>query len=105
MSVESAEQGFTLLTLILSTPLTGVRKRWPNVLHAVEMEGLPIKTWPDGLAKSVCGKVGLRCVQWHGTLILWPPAVKGLPGMRRCRECFDRCKKKRPRSKFVRKVA
>jgi hypothetical protein len=64
--------GWSLISLMFSAPLIGVRLRWPNVLHAIDMDGLPIKSWPNGKARSVCGLSGLRVVA-SGRLD-WPVA-------------------------------
>ena len=95
-----------MFELIFNAPLIGVRKRWPNVLHAVEMEGLPIKTWPKGKAVSVCGITGLRLLgREDGSATLWPPRVKGMPdGVTRCRDCHEATGRLRPRSEYRAKV-
>lgn len=91
-----------LLTLALNAPLIGVRKRWPQTLHAIDMDGLPIATWPKGKATSVCGVTGLRVVESRQGAALWPPRVSTLPdGTVRCRDCFEGTRPKRPRSNFV----
>lgn len=87
------------LDLAFNAPLIGIRKRWPNVLHAVELEGLP-GPGKDGLASSVCGLSGVRVATWGDTIGLWPPAVKGLGEKVRCKECYEVCKRKKPRTRF-----
>lgn len=47
----SKNRGWSLIELMLNAPLVGVRQRWPDVLHAVTMEGLPVKTWPNGTVR------------------------------------------------------
>ena len=97
----------TLLELLFNAPLTGVRKRWPEVLHAIEMDGVPVKTWPHGKATSACGLTGLRVVAVERSgLMLWPPRVASLPdGLSRCRVCHEATGKRRPRSNYVSVVA
>lgn len=95
-----AEPTFSLIALALKAPHIGLRKRWPNVLHAVELDGLPVKTWPDGQATSVCGVSGLRILAASDGPAPWPPYVKGLGEKNRCPECFAQCKKKRPVTRF-----
>lgn len=93
--------GFSLIALMMHAPLIGIRLRWPTVLHAIDMDGLPIKTWPHGKARSVCGLSGLRVAGSGETIGLWPPRVSSLPdGWTRCKDCFDATKHKRPRSEF-----
>lgn len=92
----------TLIELMLNAPLIGIQKRWPNKLHAVEMDGLPVKTWPKGLGRSVCGRPGVRVVARGETLLLWPPYVEGLGQMIRCSDCYTACKKKKPRTRYLR---
>lgn len=93
--------GIPMFSLYFCAPVIGILKRWPNTLHAVDLDGLTMD--PDGTAKSVCGLKGLRVVVSGTTIGLWPPAVKGLAPQVRCRACFDICKKKRPRSRFIQK--
>lgn len=105
-----SSRGWTLLDLAFNAPLVGIRKRWPNVLHAVDMKGLPVKTWPNGTATSVCGLRGLRVLSSPGVdgndlLVLWPPRVAGLAPMTRCPECHEATGRKRPRSTFRRREA
>lgn len=96
----AAGSGWGLISLMLTAPLVGLRKRWPNVLHAVEMEGFPVKTWPNGTARSACGLTGLRLL-WSSGPTPWPPRVRGLPeGFTRCAECHEATGRKRPRSEF-----
>lgn len=95
-----SDKGVPLFVLAFSCPLIGVRQRWPNVLHAVEVDGLPIKTWPKGTARSVCGKTGVRVLMDGDTLVPWPPYVKGLGEKVRCSECFEKCPKKKPVARF-----
>lgn len=95
-----------LITALFTAPLVGIRKRWPRVLHAIEMDGIPVHDL-DGTATSACGVTGLRIVavaDEDGTdfVVPWPPYVEGLaPNHERCKACFDACKKKRPRSRFA----
>lgn len=94
-----------LITAVFSAPLIGVRKRWPRVLHAIEMPEI-VRGWPNGTATSVCGTPGLRILAVDADDVKdlpvpWPPYVEGLvPNHERCKDCFDACKKKRPRSRF-----
>lgn len=94
-------QGIPLVSLFFMAPLIGIRVRWPNVLHAVELDGIPFD--PNGTCTSACGLKGLRIAVTGTTVALWPPYVKGLGEKKRCPECFAICKKKKPRSRFVRK--
>lgn len=97
-----SEEGIPLIAVFFSAPVIGLRKRWPNVLHAVELDGIPFD--PDGTCESACGLKGLRVAVSGSTIGLWPPYVDGLGEKVRCPECFAICKKKRPRSRFVSKV-
>lgn len=91
--------GWPLISLMFAAPLVGTRKRWPEVLHAVRMEDLPIKTWPNGTARSACGLSGLRLMSNDGKApVPWPPRVAGLAPMVRCQECHELTGRKRPRS-------
>jgi len=103
MTEEANVSGPSLIELVFNAPLVGVRKRWPNVLHAVEMEGLP---WPEGKAVSACGITGLRVVADERSMVMpWPPRVASIPdGMSRCRPCHEATGKLRPRSEFRTKV-
>lgn len=96
-----AGEGWPLISLMFEAPLIVVRARWPEVLHAVTMEGLPIKTWPHGLARSACGLTGLRLV-WADDSgpVPWPPRVAGLGPMKRCEACHEATGRKRPRATF-----
>lgn len=91
-----------LIALMFGAPWIGVRKRWPSVLHAVTYEGLPIHTWPDGLATSACGLTGLRILASGENPVAWPPRVAGLAesSKERCRACWEATGRKRPRSTF-----
>lgn len=92
----------SLIALMFTGPHVGIRQRWPNVLHAVTSEGLPIKSWPKGLAVSACGKRGVRLVQSGDGPVSWPPRVRSLPaGYERCAECFVATGKPRPQSEFA----
>jgi len=95
MSVSMVEAAF-------SAPLCGISIRWPKVLHAVEMREI-VKAWPDGTVVAACGVKGLRLLDVGGRLpLLWPPAVKGLAPLHvRCRECWVKTGRKRPRSRIV----
>ena len=96
----------SLIGLMLSAPLIGIRKRWPHVLHAVEMDGLPTKTWPNGQAVAVCGVTHVRLPKYETSdgievFGLWPPAVRSLPkGWTRGKACAEGASKKRPRTHF-----
>lgn len=90
-----------LIELMLNAPIIGTRLRWPNVLHAIEMEGLPIETWPNGKARSACGLTGLRIRAFGDVFAPWPPRLKGLPdGWVRCEKCHQATGRKRPRCTF-----
>lgn len=95
-----------LMTLSVWVPVVGVRKRWPNVLHAVTFDGLPVKTWPRGQATAACGVRNVRVwsLDDEGCLpVPWPPSTRGMPrGYTRCKECWDATGRKRPRSQWRR---
>ena len=93
----------SLIACAMNAPLIGVSKRWPNTLHAIDMDGLPIAKWPDGTATSVCGKTRLRLLGGReGLPIAWPPRVSSLPdGTTRCRDCYVDSPVKKVRSEFV----
>ena len=93
--------GTSLIALMLDAPLIGVRKRWPETLHAIAMDGFPVATWPKGKATSACGLSGLRVAVDESGAVPWPPRVSTLPeGTVRCRECHEATGRKRPRSEF-----
>lgn len=96
--------GPSLIVLALSAPSIGISVRWPQVMHAITMEGLPIKTWPKGSATAACGKTGLRIMDnGNGYPAPWPPAVKGLaPRHTRCPKCFQATGKPRPKCRLER---
>ena len=97
--------GWPLTSLMLGAPWIGVRKRWPNVLHAVRDEDLPIATWPRGTARSACGLAGVRLEWSNGGPVPWPPRLRWMPdGWSRCADCHDATGRKRPRSEFRPKV-
>lgn len=92
----------TVIEMLLNAPLIGLQQRWPRKLHAVDVDGVPLK---GGLARSVCGLKGLRLlpleVGGETTAALWPPRVRGMPArFERCRPCFDATKPKRPRTQW-----
>ena len=96
----------SLIELMLSAPLTAVTSDDPSVLHAATMEGLPVETWPHGLAEAACGQERVRLLMVGSVLVPWPPRVSSLPsGRSRCRECHERTGRKRPRSEFTGEVA
>lgn len=93
-----------LIALMFGAPWIGIRLRWPQTLHAVTYEGLPIRTWPDGRATSACGLHGLRILaSSENHPVAWPPRVAGLAeaGMERCRACWVATGCKRPKSTFT----
>lgn len=93
-------EGVNLATLMLAAPVIGIAGGdvTQSTVHAVTLEGLPIKTWPNGTATSACGLDNVRVIADHGRVALWPPAVKNLPeGTSRCRECQRATGNKRPR--------
>lgn len=95
--------GEMLLSLMLRAPLVGVRQRWPQILHAIPISGLPLSTWPDGKCVSACGKCGLRLLtEKDGLAAPWPPRLNTVPdGWTRCRDCYVATGKPRPRSEFA----
>ena len=89
-----------LITLMLAVPVIGVADGdvTQSTVHAVTMDGLPIKTWPNGTATSACGLERVRVLADQGRVALWPPAVKNLAeGTARCRDCQRATGNKRPR--------
>ena len=89
-----------LATLMLAVPVIGIADGdvTQSTVHAVTIDGLPIKTWPNGTATAACGVEKVRVLVDGTALALWPPAVKKLPeGTARCRECQKATGNKRPR--------
>lgn len=89
-----------LATLIIAAPVIGIADGDVThaTAHAVTIEGLPIKTWPNGTATSACGVPGVRVLADQGLVALWPPAVKNLPeGTTRCLACQKATGNKNPR--------
>jgi hypothetical protein len=92
----------TLMTALVYAPLVGIRKRWPNVAHAVEIDEL-IRAWPSGspLPVAACGVRGLRLISDDvNAIIPWPIPARGGP-MERCRECWVVTGSKRPRARWA----
>lgn len=92
-----------LLSLLFRAPLIGVNPHKPEMLHAVTMDGIPIKNWPrTSTVESACGKKRLKLLGSRGYAVEWPPNVRSLPkGTVRCDTCHDATGRKRPRSRFV----
>lgn len=89
-----------LATLIIAAPVIGIADGdvTQSTVHAVTLDGLPIKTWPNGTATSACGVPNVRVLVDQERVALWPPAVKNLPeGTTRCRACQQATGNKRPR--------
>lgn len=94
-------EGWPLFSLMLAAPLVGVRKRWPDVLHAVTDDGLPIKTWPHGTARSACGLTGVRLLSLApGGPIPWPVQQRLPNGWVRCEACHEATGRKRLRARI-----
>lgn len=90
-----------LFGLAFDAPLIGVSQRWPNTLHAVEMEAVVDGAAGRGTFTSACGMSRLRLLKVGEVVGLWPPGVRGAPvGLTRCAECFVAGSKKRPRMKW-----
>lgn len=92
-----------LFELGLCVPVVGIKEPRDGVLHAVTMEGLPIKSWPEGRCRAACDgeEVGLYPYEVDGRFVpvLWPPRVRSLPkDWSRCKACFDATPEKRPRA-------
>jgi hypothetical protein len=90
-----------LIAVMFDAPVIGVLRRWPNRVHAIEMEAVAAG-WERGTFKSACGVTGLRFWGLEVENVLcaapFPPRVKGMPdGLVRCRECWVLTGKKRPR--------
>ena len=90
----------TMIEAAMAAPLCGVSVRWPKVLHAVEMREF---MRPGRTVTAPCGASRLRlAVTEAGAPMPWPPAVAGLaPHHVRCRECWVKTGRKRPRSRIV----
>lgn len=89
-----------LITCLLAAPLIAVEDGdvTQSTVHAVTVDGLPIKTWPNGTATSACGLPNVRVIVDGSAIALWPPAVKNLrEGTKRCRACQAATGNKRPR--------
>ena len=94
-----------LISACFAAPLMAVRRRWPDVLHAVDMEHV-IDGWERGSYVSACGLNGLRLVGMNAggetVAACWPPRLKGMPErMERCRTCWLETGRMRPRVDFV----
>lgn len=100
---ETATRKPVLLVACLVAPIIGMSKRWPRVLHAVDMDEI-IKAWPDRTVTSMCGVPRLRIMgNGDGNLAPWPPRLAGLPDeMTRCVDCQKATGNKRPRCQFTR---
>lgn len=89
-------KGPVLLDAMLAAPLIGVSARWPTVLHAVDAREI-VRTWKQRTVAAVCGRRHLRLLDSGGGVVPWPPAVRGLAPLVRCRECWERTGRRRPR--------
>ena len=99
------------INMMFAAPLIGVRQRWPNVLHAITLDGVGATMVKGRTFPSACGLKGLRLVEGRYTEApdemrplpaLWPPRIKGMPeNMTRCRSCWEETGKQRPRSDWV----
>lgn len=94
----------TLIGAALDAPLMAVLRRWPNRLHAVDMEHV-VKGWDRGSYLSACGLQGVRLVGVdvdEVTVVApWPPRLRGLPAGRvRCRDCWEVTGRMRPRTEW-----
>jgi hypothetical protein len=98
----------TLFAAALAAPLIGVRKRWPDIHHAIDLDAV-CEGWDRGTYRSACGLTGLRMVGaypqgYEGVhAVQWPPRVSAMPdGVQRCRECWVATGKARPVSAWTR---
>lgn len=90
----------TLLAAMFTAPLIGVNLRYPERLHAVDMDVLPA-AWPNRCVSAPCGAKRLRIMKSGDFIVPWPPDSRSLPeGWERCRECWVATGKKRPRSRW-----
>lgn len=93
----------SLISLFLAAPHIAVEQEAPKLLHAVTADGLPVKSWPDGLATTACGVEAVQLLQRSDVEAPtpWPPRVRSLPeGFVRCAECYLATGRPRPRSEF-----
>ena len=91
----------SLIGLMLDAPLLGVLRRWPDRLHAVDMQAIA-EGWDRGTFHAACGARSLRLVgaRWNDERVaaLWPPRIRSLPPHRvRCRTCWEATGRMRPR--------
>lgn len=99
-----------LLDVLFAAPIIAVSKRWPRVVHAVEVEAL-VEGWNRGTFVSACGVSGLRLMgaaldDGSDFVGLFPPRLKGMPDeMSRCRTCWEATGRKRPRCSWTRRDA
>lgn len=93
-----------LIAAAFDAPLMAVLRRWPNRLHAIEMEEV-IGGWDRFSFQSACGLRGLRIVGYEreGQMLAvpWPPRLAGMPAGRiRCFACWSATGRMRPRSEW-----
>lgn len=98
-------EGPTLIDVVFTAPVIGVRKREPLKLHALTLRAVA-SAWPNGKPKrlpvAACGVSGVRILSDGPHSVLpWPPPARGAVGFERCRECWVATGKKRPRSHFA----
>jgi hypothetical protein len=87
-----------LFGLAFDAPLIGVLQRWPNTIHAVDMESVIDGVMGSGTFTSACGVRRLRLWGSNGVAALWPPRLKGMPAQfSRCRDCWVATGRMRPR--------
>ena len=96
-----------LLAAVLTAPHCAIRPgdgTDSHVLHAVTLEELAAGFDGRRTFTAACGADGLRLVsvEMKGYRPLpWPPRVVGLGTLTRCRDCWVKTGKKRPRSERI----
>lgn len=100
---ESTQKPIPLISLMLFAPLCAiVPGRKKKVIHAATMEGISEKyRQSEKRRPSVVTACGLRVkivTFGDGAVALWPPRVRGLPDVApRCKECYEKTGRPRPR--------
>lgn len=101
-AVDPVEMKTAPFIVALLAPVIGVSKRWPRLLHAIEMDEAVTWSLHNRTATAACGASRLRVMgDEDGRVVPWPPAAKPMPtGMERCRECWNLTGRKRPRARW-----
>lgn len=85
-----------MLNLIIYSPVGGVTKQKPNVVHAITIETGLHGCTRSQTVEAVCGKKRVFFLSdKEGRVLLWPIHAKGT--MERCHECWVATGSKRPR--------